>query len=237
MNDKKEKIKSFFKNKGIYLVACLCLSAVGIAAYSAYSGVQNDLGVKERVTSSMPLVSEQEETEEVKDETEEIVSEIKQEQPKKETQKTPSETPKKVSAKPTDSFIIPVHGDILKKFSNEELSFSKTLNDLRLHPALDIACETGTEVNAAGNGKVLEIAKDNFSGEVIVIEHTSGIIIRYVGVKPNDNIKKGTAVTKDTVIGVSTEIPFECEDEPHIHIEVLQNDEFISPEKVLGIEE
>ena len=70
-----------------------------------------------------------------------------------------------------------------------------------------------------------------------MIEHTSDIIIRYVGVKPNDNIKKGTAVTKDTVIGVSTEIPFECEDEPHIHIEVLQNDEFISPEKVLGIEE
>lgn len=233
MKFKKEKIKSFFKIKGFYIIACLCLTAVGIATYTTFSGTQKSININESYTSSNISSAKQS---------------IKSSESKKETakslpsttQKTVSEKvkskAKKASAKLSDSFIIPVHGDILKHFSNEELTYSKTLNDLRLHPALDIACDKGTEVNASASGTVKEVANDSFSGNVIVIEHSSGITIRYVGVSPKENITKGTKVTKDTVIGVCSEIPYECEDPSHIHIEVLKNNEFVSPEKILGIE-
>ncbi len=228
----KENVVTFFKTKGFYIVASLCLVAVGVASYSAYSGVQNNLGV-ENESSANSIVSE------IESNVNDAIPSV-QEKTKTETTSeavTSKNKPSAVSAKVADNFIIPVHGDIIKKFSKEELTYSKTLNDLRLHPAIDIACEKDTEVNAAGKGTVTEIASDTFSGSVIVIDHGNGLVIRYVGVKPAENIKKGSTVTEETVLGVYQEIPYESADEPHIHIEVLKNNEFISPYEVLGIEE
>lgn len=242
MKTDNQKIKSFFKAKGFYIVACCCLAAVGIAAYSAYTGVNNNLSVEHGGVSNKTYV---EQTESEMNDNQSVVEQTEDDgidnnesvinSPKSEKSDGGKKTTK-ASAKLSGKYIIPVHGDIIKGYSDNELVYSKTLKDMRLHTAVDIACDKGTEVNAVCAGTVTETASDSFSGDVVVIDHGSGITVQYVGVKPADGIKKGAKVTEETVIGTSSEIPFECEDEPHIHIEVLKDNEFVSPTEIMGID-
>ena len=245
MKSDKQKISSFFKAKGFYIVACCCLAAVGIAAYSAYSGTKANLPVEHGGVSNNATIEQSESGGNNTVDSDNSVTDNQNTsstdtaEPTDDSATSKPETEKKTkkaSAKLSSQFIIPVHGDIIKGYSNKELTFSKTLNDMRLHPAVDIACDKNTEVNAAFSGTVTETANDSFSGNVVVIDHGSGITVGYVGVKPADGIKKGAKVTSETVIGTSAEIPFECEDEPHIHIEVLKNNDFVSPTEIMGID-
>jgi len=132
------------------------------------------------------------------------------------------------------SFIKPVEGKIIKKFSADELQYSKTFGDMRLHEGIDIACKNGTEVKACSDGKVLTVEKNGPYGNTVTIEHTNGITAKYssldeISVKEGDKIKSGK------IIGKVTTIPAECDDQPHLHFEVLKDGSLISPFEALNI--
>lgn len=230
----KEKISAFFKAKGFYIVAVLCLAAVGVAAYSAYSGASSNIKINENTVSSEQSIvsSEPETTEEPSEETEEaqtIVEGIEDETESvtQNAKQTQAQTPK---------FVLPVHGDIIKKSNTEELSFSATYGDFRLHTGTDISCDEGTEVNSAFSGIVESVEQDTVWGTVITINHQNGITAKYMNVTPNDNIKEGVSVTAETVLGKTASIPAESADEPHLHIEVFKDGKPISPLSLMGLE-
>ena len=106
---------------------------------------------------------------------------------------------------------------------------------MRLHTGVDILCETGSNIKSAGSGTVKSVVDDTNYGKIITVEHNGGITIKYCGMG-SVNVKENDKVAAGDVIGTSGEIPCECADNPHIHIEVTVDGNITSPLAALGLE-
>lgn len=126
------------------------------------------------------------------------------------------------------AFSMPVQGEIIKNYSEQELQYSATYGDMRIHTALDIACEIGTSVSACANGIVLGVEENTEYGNVIIIDHGNGITVKYANVK-DSKVKKDDTVTAGDIIGTVASIPCELADQSHIHIELYKNGHPASP--------
>ena len=111
----------------------------------------------------------------------------------------------------------PVSGRVLNSYSGDELVYSKTLGDWRTHNGVDYACAEGSEVSAPCSGKVTETGTDGRWSSVVTLEDASGRLWRGWGGQ-----KLGTVGT----------ISCECAEEAHIHLEVLQNGQYLDPAKI-----
>ncbi len=127
----------------------------------------------------------------------------------------------------TKSYTMPVNGDILKDFSTDTLQFSQTFGDMRLHPAVDIACKEDTFISALTDGKVLSVEESITLGNVITIDHGDGLIVKYACVK-DAKVKAGDKVKGGDLIGKVGTIPNESSDQSHLHLEATKNDKPIS---------
>lgn len=139
------------------------------------------------------------------------------------------------AAEEKQSFVLPIIGNVCKGYSDSALQYSATYSDMRLHTGVDILCDVGSDIKSVGSGTVKSINDDVNLGKVIEIEYDDSITVKYCGmdsitVKENDKISTGE------IIGTSGEIPGECADNPHIHIEVFVNGEKTSPLAALGLE-
>ena len=138
-----------------------------------------------------------------------------------------------IEEKPT--FVLPITGNISKGYSDTALQYSATYGDMRLHTGVDILCETGSNIKSAGSGTVKSVVDDANYGRIITIEHSGGITVKYCGMG-SVNVKEDDKVAAGDIIGTSGDIPCECADNPHIHIEVTVNGNSSSPLAVLGLE-
>ena len=102
----------------------------------------------------------------------------------------------------------PFSGRVLNAYSGDELVYSKTLGDWRTHNGVDYACAEGSEVSAPCSGKVTETGTDG------------------PAVKPGDTVTAGQK------LGTVGTISCECAEEAHIHLEVLQNGQYLDPAKI-----
>jgi murein DD-endopeptidase MepM/ murein hydrolase activator NlpD len=111
--------------------------------------------------------------------------------------------------------VMPVEGEITKKFDKEHLQESASMAGdymswWETHEAIDIACDIGSEVKAAGDGKVVDVFSDDSLatvlktgfGMTVVIEHKSGYQTVYCNMAEDIKVKKGDTVKKGQVIGV-----------------------------------
>ncbi len=128
----------------------------------------------------------------------------------------------------------PVEGEIIKSFSNEELLYSKTFGDMRLHTGIDIACEKGTSVSACGDGKIINIDESGHYGTVLTLELGNGLIVKYSSLT-DLQVKVGDTVNSGDIIGKTGIIPAECNDEDHLHLEVYKDDIPVDPFEALGL--
>ena len=144
-------------------------------------------------------------------------------------QETTSEQEEKIT------FVLPVDGNISKGYSESALQYSATYGDMRMHTGVDILCDINTNIKSAGAGTVKSVIDDANYGKVIVIEHGGGITVKYCGLG-SIAVKEGDKVATGDIIGTSGEIPCECADNPHIHIEVTVDGESVSPLSALSLE-
>lgn len=135
---------------------------------------------------------------------------------------TEPETPKQIV------YNMPVEGEIIKKFSNTQLQYSATYKDMRIHTALDIACEKNTAVSSCADGKVTTIENSAAYGNTVTIEHTNGIITKYSALD-KVSVKVGQTVSSGDIIGNVTTVPCESADQSHLHFEVLKEGKLIDP--------
>lgn len=133
------------------------------------------------------------------------------------------------------SYVLPITGNISKGYSDTALQYSTTYGDMRLHTGVDILCEIGSDIKSAGSGTVKSVVDDANFGRVITIEHLGDITVKYCGMG-SINVKEGDKVAAGDIIGTSGDIPCECADNPHIHIEVLLDGNTTSPLAALGLE-
>ncbi|HHW45489.1 MAG TPA: M23 family metallopeptidase [Clostridiales bacterium] len=234
------RIVNFFAGKGFYLVLALCLIAIGAAAWSAFSSLQPP-PVDTGDLSTSDLTSTQSET--TSESTKNVGNTVSGEKDTRYSSNTSpsSESPPasaiEVTADPVATFfVLPVTGDIIKKFSDTELQYSNTYNDMRMHYGVDIAAGVGTRVSSAGDGKVIDVTTDPIWGTTVTIDHGNGIIGYYSGLNSKAKVKKGDVLESGMEIGTIDTIPCEANDPPHLHLAFKKDGKWVSPLKLMEME-
>jgi murein DD-endopeptidase MepM/ murein hydrolase activator NlpD len=105
------------------------------------------------------------------------------------------------------------------------------LKRMRMHPGVDWAAPTGTQIMAAGNGVVERIGRRSGYGRSITLKHLNGYETTYnhmsgyvKGLKAGDRVTQGQVIGYVGSTGLSTG--------PHLHFEVLVNNRFVDPMKI-----
>jgi len=103
-------------------------------------------------------------------------------------------------------------GSMRQAFLRAPVNFryvSSNFNPRRLHPVLgkikahngvDYVAPMGTPIMAAGDGKVIESAMKGANGNYVVIQHSNGIVTKYLHLSKRD-VKRGDKVKQGDIIG------------------------------------
>lgn len=134
---------------------------------------------------------------------------------------------------PKQKYRRPVSGEIQKSFSMDNLVFSETMRDYRVHTGIDIAAELGSEVIAFADGVVASISEDYFYGMTVSVAHPDGSVSYYMNLDKTlaPNIAVGKNVSAGQALGsVGDTARIESAEEPHLHFEIRINNELVNPE-------
>ncbi|MCI9177161.1 MAG: M23 family metallopeptidase [Clostridia bacterium] len=144
------------------------------------------------------------------------------------------EEEKKNEKVPDPEFKKPVKGDIIKEFADNKLVYSSTLDVWATHDGIDIAAEKTSVVKAAADGKVSSIKNDPRYGLTVTIEHINGYKTVYANLLSTEFVVEGENVKQGQSIGtIGNTAAFEISDEPHLHFELLKENEQQDPELYL----
>lgn len=260
MNGKRFSENRSRKN-GFYLALAVCLTAVGIAAWSTYDAVQSYVD-----SSAVSSELQEQQNADVRESTEPTATPKAKSTATPAPTKKPSETKTAQAAAPTVSptptptpepeepaeehtpvnaplyersaqMVAPIRsGEVSKAYSSGAPIYSGTMKDWRVHAGADYTAESGEDVWACANGKVLQTYTDSMLGNVILIEH-GDYQVSYCGVSENFQVSVGDIVTKGQVIGTVTAVPFEAAEDPHLHVEVRLDGGYVDPETLFAGEE
>ncbi len=124
----------------------------------------------------------------------------------------------------------PVPGGITKDYSGNELVYSDTMQDWRVHEGIDFAAEEKTQVKAVADGTVEAVLQDGLFGACITISHPDGIQTFYGNLAEGSMPEVGTQVKTGQVIGrIGKTATVEINDKSHLHFEVRKNGTPINP--------
>lgn len=131
-------------------------------------------------------------------------------------------------------FIYPVEGEITKEFATEKLVFSETLQEWITHNGIDIKAERTAIVKATEDGTVTSIKNDPRYGLTVIIEHREGYKSIYSNLLTAEFVSEGDIIAKGQTLGtIGNSAIFEIADEPHLHFELLKDEENINPTLLL----
>lgn len=127
-------------------------------------------------------------------------------------------------------FTYPVKGEVILDYAKDKLVYSNTLGEWITHCGMDIKAEKTTVVTASAEGTVKSIKNDPRYGLTVVIEHNNGFSTVYSNLLTAEFVSVGENVKSGQTIGtVGNTASFEILDEPHLHFEILKNNEQIDP--------
>ncbi|KRQ87730.1 Glycyl-glycine endopeptidase ALE-1 precursor [Caloramator mitchellensis] len=219
----KDNLRKTVQREMFYVVLFICLCVVAVAAVYF---TRNNANIDKNLAKA-PSQTEQKATEpnneptlvEEKNVGEAPVAQVPQSTVNKNDSNTSDKgqakqdkaTSKSDNAQPTIKMIMPVDGEVTKKFDKENLQYSATLQQWETHEGIDIACDIGTEVKAAADGKVVDVITDDKVieglnlktgyGVTVIIEHNNGVQSIYGNLASDLKIKKGDRVKKGDIIG------------------------------------
>lgn len=224
-SDNSKKIK-----KNIYGVIFCCIAFLAVIIRLS---VNNKPKVKENKNSSIinseSYNNKDSNKSEVSSQTENKVSGEPYSQPESADSKASDSVSSAAESKP--EFVNAVEGTVIKGYSDSSLQFSKTFNDMRIHAGVDIAAKIGSEIKSVSQGKVLSVENSLTTGKTVSIDH-NGITVKYCGLAVV-NVSQGDAVNAGDTVGTLGEIPSECEDPSHLHLEVYREGAPISPNEIM----
>lgn len=200
--NKKNKVKNFFRKEGFYLVLflCLCLIATvtvvttrnrNLLKQNENSGNEFTLIVDDKPTSE----TQKQNAERVENEEDLLVEE-------NEEAEAEAEEDVNVSSDTTTEVIFnnPIIGEVLRGYTypKPQPMADGTSRNIR---GIDIKAAIGTEVTAAAEGEVKEVSNKIGEGTYIVIAHANGLYTKYTNLAKDTRVNVGDRVTAETVIG------------------------------------
>lgn len=126
---------------------------------------------------------------------------------------TPDLGATRTAASGSGRFNMPVSGSIIRLYE-------KGKND-----GIDISAPSGTQVKAAGSGKVAAITRDTKGVPIVVVRHDDGLMTVYTGLD-GLSVSKGDNVSSGQVMGTAG-------DSGVVHFEVRRGFESVDPEEYL----
>lgn len=131
-------------------------------------------------------------------------------------------------------FKYPVKGELIQDYAKDKLVYSATLGEWVTHTGIDIKANKTTVVSASADGCVKSIKNDPRYGLTVVIEHSNGFSTVYANLLTAEFVSVGENVKSGQTIGtVGNTAPFEILDEPHLHFEILKDNESVDPNMYL----
>ena len=244
---------------GFYVALTICMMAVGLAIWSAYSTVSDSIGegdggytaslstvtapaaqdmtgVTEKPAAvptvpatAAPTMAPTQPATHVEDHTPAVEATL----PRAEDADRESELSSlQAVLKVTDSLVYPVKSrSVLKQYS-ESAVYSKTMRDYRAHTGCDFAAGAGESVYAMCAGKVKDISVSELYGVIVEVQ-SEGFSVYYCGLDPDLTAAKGDILKTGDTIGTVGQIPCENEDDPHIHVEIRVGSRLIDPLSVI----
>ena len=124
----------------------------------------------------------------------------------------------------------PVNGRILKDYSVDELVYSDTMQDWRVHTGIDFSAEDGEDVKAVADGVIESVTDSGMLGTCVTVAHSNGLKTVYGNLQRESASIVGTQVkTGDVIAKVGNTATLEIDELPHIHFEVILNNENVNP--------
>ncbi|MBQ7118284.1 MAG: M23 family metallopeptidase [Clostridia bacterium] len=243
MKDKKKLFSSLYTGKGFYITSAVCLSLIAIAIGVIYKTSTNLISeIAYDTNTSVSFATEQAKADK-KDEADPRLTETtEKEQDLTEepttaaptTAKAPKETTTLAATTETTktdfgntSYILPCEDEILKDYSPTPV-YDETMDDWRVHRAIDFTCERGTPVYSVGNGIVTKVYADTSYGYCIEIDF-GDFTGRYCGLEQGTTVKLDTVMKKGDTVGKTGDLPCESSQEPHFHFEVIKDGKNVDP--------
>ena len=234
------RLNRFLNGKGFYVALGICMIAIGVSAWAAIDKASTPpddiLSSDTAEYVSEPLSSydaeannEQQGVEDERDTSSQKNENLSSEEQNNYNEDLNSEISEESEKPVADTFSYPVSGEVIKKFSDSELQFSATFNDMRLHTGIDIKADKGAEVKAVGDGTVLEVMNDPNLGYTVRIDHGNGVVVAYAGLDKEVLVEVEEIVSAETVLGTVGTVNNECLDASHLHLEFLKDAKFQDP--------
>ena len=254
-------LEAFFAGKGFYIVLSLCVVIIGVSAWAMLSGTgthvetpaNNDLTNLEvygqaEYTPSEPQAPEIQDNGVLAPSASPAVTAspaVPSQTPADNTQADPTELSQQEDSAAVWSaddggleaeqvFYWPVNGEIEIPYSVDTLIYNRTLSDWRTHPALDIAAAMGTQVMAAGSGRVENIYTDDLYGVTVVIDHMGGLKSIYSNLAETPTVYVGDGVIAGEIIGaVGSTALGETGEVTHLHFAMTLDGQSVDPTEYL----
>ncbi len=151
-------------------------------------------------------------------------------------QSKPEKAPQSASAAGGNAVVMlePLNGKIIMDYGRENLVYSNTLKQWCSHNGIDIEAAETAEVRAVLSGVVSDIRNDSKLGIMIEIDHQNGFKSVYANLSTDQMVNVGQKVDKgQTISGVGKTAPFEIGDPPHLHFELIKNEEYVDPKEYI----
>lgn len=216
------RFRKFLSGKGFYVALAVCLLVIAGVAFATFS---DSIGILKK-----------DDTKKGDHEVVDPVSDVPDTRTTLPTTAAPT-TAAPTTATPTVApatdplFVLPGSNEIVKAFSGNTPVYSRTMGDWRCHNGADFAGNSGMTVKAVADGTVKKVETDPAFGEVIVIDHGSGVQSRYCGVTPT--VKVGAKVSAAGPIGTLAGVPCESADGCHLHLEITVKGAYADPVKTI----
>lgn len=130
-------------------------------------------------------------------------------------------------------FSAPVKGKTAAKFSGDKLIYNELLSDWRTHNGIDIVCDENAAIHASADGIVSEVY-ESAQGKSVKIDHLNGYVTVYSNLSDQIEVISGDELNSGDIIGkVGSSSISDFTQEPHLHFEILLNNEYVNPEEYI----
>lgn len=132
------------------------------------------------------------------------------------------------------SFIKPLSGEVIQKYSMDMPIYWETLDQYMTHDGIDLAASAGTSVKTCASGTVTRIEKDDRYGMIVEISHGNDLLSLYGNLAEDGLVELGEVVSRGDVIGkVGKTSTFEASGAEHLHFSMKLKDEPVDPGKYI----